>query len=98
MKKFMVLFVALTFLATFSFDWLRPITTAVETSPGEGSSGATGAPGPLERRAPGALEHLEHPEHRRQPQKKNDRGISGYIFAKRIYPSMQGCMTPGKVY
>ena len=39
-------------------------------------------------------EHLEHPERPERPehlrQKKNRRGISGYILAKRIYPeSMQ---------
>jgi hypothetical protein len=40
------------------------------------------------------LEHLEHPEHlehlehleRRHQKKNNGRGISGYIFAKRVYP------------
>jgi hypothetical protein len=39
-------------------------------------------------------EHLEHPEHlehlerpeRRHQKKNNGRGISGYIFAKRVYP------------
>ena len=31
------------------------------------------------------LEHLEHPERRHQ-KKNNGRGISGYIFAKRVYP------------
>jgi hypothetical protein len=36
---------------------------------------------PLERR-----EHREHREHLRQHQKKNRRGISGYILAKKIYP------------
>jgi hypothetical protein len=32
------------------------------------------------------LEHLEHLERLRQHQKNNRRRISGYIFAKRIYP------------
>jgi hypothetical protein len=31
------------------------------------------------------LEHLERPERRHQ-KKNNGRGISGYIFAKRVYP------------
>ncbi|MGP8104952.1 MAG: hypothetical protein ACLQLE_03610 [Desulfobaccales bacterium] len=32
------------------------------------------------------LERLDHLERLRQNQKKNRRGISGYILAKRIYP------------
>jgi hypothetical protein len=32
------------------------------------------------------LEHLEHLERLRPHQKNNGRGISGYIFAKRVYP------------
>ena len=44
------------------------------------------------------LERLERLEHRRQPQLTNRRGISGYIFGKKIYPLVQGRLTLEKVY
>ena len=90
MKKFMALFVALTFLATFLLIGCDQSQQPSKPAP---EKGATGAPGPAER-----LGHLEHLEHLRQPQLTNRRGISGYIFGKRIYPSVQERLTLGKVY
>ena len=89
MKKFMALFVALTFLATFSLIGCDQSQQPSKPAP---EKGATGAPGRGLGHL-GHLGHLEHLEHLRQPQLTNKRGISGYIFAKRIYPSIQGRLT-----
>ena len=79
MKKLMVLFTALMFLATFSLIGCNqsqpPAKPAAE-------KGAKGAPGRLE--PPEPPERLERLEHLRQ--KKNRRGIPGYSLAKRLYP------------
>ena len=99
MKKLVVLFVAITFLATFTLIGCNQSAAAAETSTGEGSTWSTwsawstwstcastgeGAWSSLEHLE--RLERLEHLEHLRQHQKKSRRGISGYILAKRIYP------------
>ena len=85
MKKLVVVFVALTFLATFSLIGCNQSPRRRRSQPRRREH--------LERpERPEHLEHLEHLERperpERQHQKRNRPGYRGYSLPKRIYPSI----------